>query len=135
MNHRLNPIQSNTNTNTNPNTNPNPNARETRGAGFETFWSAYPRKEGKQKARAAFEKVTVPLDVLLTAIESQKRSAQWCKDGGQYIPHAATWLNGKRWEDQLPMDTSIPKGASGHLGDAELEAIRKVMEADLPYNF
>ena len=61
-----NPIQSNPNTN--PNTNPNPNARETRGAAFEKFWSAYPRKEGKQKARAAFEKVTVPLDVLLAAL-------------------------------------------------------------------
>ena len=130
-----NPIQSESNPNPNTNPNPNPNPRETRGAAFEKFWTAYPRKEGKQKARAAFEKVTVPLDVLLTAIESQKRSAQWCKDGGQYIPHAATWLNGKRWEDQLPMDTSIPKGASGHLGDAELEAIRKVMETDLPYNF
>ena len=111
------------------------NARETRGAEFERFWDAYPRHEGKQKARAAFEKVTVPLQTLLNAINQQKRSAQWCKDGGQYIPHAATWLNGKRWEDQLPMDTSIPKGASGHLGDAELEAIRKIMETDLPYNF
>ena len=131
-----NPIQSESNPN--PNTNPNPNARETRGAGFEKFWSAYPRKEGKQKARAAFEKVTVSLDTLLSAIDEQKKSAQWNKDGEQFIPHAATWLNGKRWEDQLPRDTSIPKGASGTLGEAELEAIRRTMEIDmndLPYNF
>ena len=126
------------NPNPNPNTNPNPNARDTRGAAFEKFWSAYPRKEGKQKARMAFDKVTVPLDVLLSAIESQKKSAQWNKDDGRFIPHATTWLNGKRWEDQMPMDTSIPKGASGRLGDAEMEAIRRVLEADttdLPYNF
>jgi len=29
------------------------------------------------------------------------KSEQWTKDNGQYIPHAATWLNGRRWEDEL----------------------------------
>ena len=130
-----NPIQSESNPNPNTNPNPNPNVRETRGAAFEKFWSAYPRKEGKQKARSAFEKVTVDLDILLVALEAQKKSSQWTKDNGQFIPHAATWLNGKRWEDQLPVDSKIPKGASGVLGDAELEAIQRVMAADLPYNF
>lgn len=115
----------------NPNPNPNPNAREARMAEFEKFWSAYPRKEGKQKARAAFEKVNVSLDILLESIEQQKRSAQWCKDNGQFIPHPATWLNGKRWEDQLTMDTSIPKGASGQLGEAEMEAIRRTLALDM----
>jgi hypothetical protein len=105
----------------------NPNAREARGADFEEFWKAYPRKEGKQKARQAFEKVAVSLDTLLAAIERQKKSTQWCKDGGQFIPHPATWLNGKRWEDQLAVGASIPKGASGELGAAELEAIRRVL--------
>jgi hypothetical protein len=100
------------------------NARED----FEQFWSAYPRKAGsKQKAFEAFKKAGVPLDVLLRAISDQKKSAQWCKDGGQYIPHPATWLNGKRWNDQLAADTSIPKGASGDLGEAELEAIQRLM--------
>ena len=103
---------------------------------FEKFWSAYPRKAGsKQKAFEAFKKADVSLDILLAAIESQKQSAQWSKDDGQFIPHPTTWLNGKRWEDQLPVDNKIPKGASGVLGDAELEAIQRVMAADLPYHF
>lgn len=96
-------------------------------AEFEAFWDAYPRHEGKQKARTAFEKVEEPIETLLDAIAQHKRSAQWVKDGGQFIPHPATWLNGKRWEDQLPMDTSIPKGASGELGDAEMEAIQLLL--------
>lgn len=123
-----NPIQSESN----PIRNPNPNARDTRGAEFEKFWSAYPRKEGKQKARAAFEKVTVSLDILLDAIEQQKKSAQWCKENGQFIPHPATWLNGKRWEDQPTMDTSIPQGASGQLGEWELDAIRRTLAREIP---
>ena len=121
-----NPIQSESNPN--PNTNPNPNARETRGAAFEKFWSAYPRKEGKQKARSAFEKVTVSLDVLLIALEAQKKSSQWTKDNGQFIPHAATWLNGKRWEDQLSVDRSGYVNGQRQLDNDEIEAIRRMMD-------
>lgn len=98
---------------------------------FELFWEAYPRKEGKQKAEAAFGKVTEPVETLLEAIEAQKKSAQWTKDGGQFIPHAATWLNGKRWLDQMTpaanVKKGVPMGASGTLGDAEMAAIRKMM--------
>lgn len=111
------------------------NARED----FEKFWSAYPRKAGnKQKAFDAFKKAGVPLETLLSAIETQKQSAQWTKDDGQFIPHPTTWLNGKRWEDQLPMDTRTPRGAYGILGEAEEEAIRRVLAEDipdLPYTF
>lgn len=104
----------------------NPNTREARGAGFEEFWKAYPRKEGKQKARQAFEKVTVPLETLLQALEQQKQSAQWTKDGGQFIPHPATWLNGKRWEDQLPQ-AGYQKGGQRQLDADEIEAVRRMM--------
>ena len=110
----------------------NPNTREARGAGFEEFWKAYPRKEGKQKARQAFEKVTVPLETLLQALEQQKQSAQWTKDGGQFIPHPATWLNGKRWEDQLPQ-AGYQTGGQRQLDADEIEAVRRMMGSDLPY--
>ena len=101
------------------------NAREQ----FEKFWSAYPRKEGKQKARSAFEKVTVSLDVLLTALEAHKKSAQWTKDNGQFIPHAATWLNGKRWEDQVTVEKAGYVNGKRQLDDDEIAAIRRQMTA------
>ena len=131
VSHGESPPESNTTqseSNPNPNTNPNPNARETRGAAFEKFWSAYPRKEGKQKARSAFEKVTVDLDVLLVALETQKKSSQWTKDNGQFIPHAATWLNGKRWEDQLSVDRAGYVNGQRQLDNDEIEAIRRMMD-------
>ena len=110
------------------------NAREE----FEKFWSAYPRKAGnKQKAFEAFKKADVSLDILLAAIKNQKQSAQWSKDNGQFIPHPTTWLNGKRWNDEMT-GTTVPCGALGQLGEAEEEAIRRVMAEDipdLPYNF
>lgn len=103
------------------------NARKTREEDFELFWDTYPRHEGKQKARAAFEKVNVPLQTLLDAVAEHKRSAQWSKDNGQYIPHAATWLNGKRWEDQVECKKSGFVNGKWKPGDAELESIRRMM--------
>ena len=111
--------------------NPNPESevivRRSREEEFELFWKAYPRHEGKQKARDAFKKVTVPLEVLLTAIEKQKESAQWSKDNGQFIPHPTTWLNGKRWEDEVVMAGNAQVGASGRLGEAERAAIQRLL--------
>ena len=71
--------------------------------GFDEFWSSYPKKVGKQSALKSFAKAikTVDLQTLLTAIDRQKRSSQWSRDNGQYIPNPATWLNQGRWEDEL----------------------------------
>lgn len=69
---------------------------------FETFWQAYPRHTAKDKAQTSWKKVNPSLlPQILKAIAEQKQSSQWQRDGGQYIPHAATWLNQKRWEDEL----------------------------------
>lgn len=119
--------------NPNPNTNPNPESESRRapahGDDFDLFWSTYPRKEGKQKARSAFAKVDVDIDVLLDALSEHKKSAQWTKNNGEFIPHASTWLNGRRWEDQMSQNyDKIPKGASGELGEAELEAIQRLLQ-------
>lgn len=66
---------------------------------FEAFWNAYPKQKAKTEAREAFAKVDVPLQTLLDALEIQKKSNDWLKDGGQYIPYPAKWLNKRRWED------------------------------------
>lgn len=67
---------------------------------FEKFWSAYPKKKDKANAEKAFKRVKVPVSVLLDAIEKQKKSEDWKKEGGKFIPYPTTWLNGKRWEDE-----------------------------------
>ena len=67
------------------------------------------------------------IGVLIGAVENHKRSAQWAKDGGAFIPHPTTWLNQRRWEEDLAPDMSVPKGASGNLGQAEMEAIQRVL--------
>lgn len=74
---------------------------------FDTFWMAFPRKVAKGAARTAWErtaKIRPPIDVLLEAIEKQKQTDQWNKDGGVYIPHPATWLRQERWDDEVEID-------------------------------
>ena len=67
---------------------------------FDRFWQAYPRKVGKQAARKAFERVVVPVERLLSALEAQRGDPQWQRENGRYIPHPVTWLNQGRWEDE-----------------------------------
>ena len=96
-------------------------------AAFEMFWEAYPRKENRQKAFEVFGRVNVPVMVLLEAVRQQQGSDQWNREGGRFIPSPARWLEEKRWQDRLTQNTAIPKGASGQLGTAELEAIEAMM--------
>lgn len=76
---------------------------------FDEFWKAYPNKVGKDAARKAFDKrkpgKRLLADMLL-ALDSQKQSEQWRKQGGQFIPHPSTWLNEGRWQDGEPMETA-----------------------------
>ena len=47
-----------------------------------------------------FCRLMTRVQTLLDAVEAQKRSPQWTRDGGQFIPYPATWLNQRRWEDE-----------------------------------
>ena len=72
---------------------------------FERFWAAYPKKKSKGQARRAWDKLkpgSTMVDQMLLAIERAKQSEDWQKDGGQYIPYPATWLNAEGWEDEEP---------------------------------
>ena len=78
---------------------------------FIKFWQVYPRKEGKANALKAWKKLRVDNGLFQTIYQSlqlQRASPQWSKDGGKYIPHASTWLNGRRWEDELSTNQDDP---------------------------
>lgn len=71
---------------------------------FAEFWAAYPRKRSRGQAIKAWEKLRPDdalVDRILEAVEAAKRSRDWLKDGGAFIPHPATWLNAQGWEDEL----------------------------------
>jgi hypothetical protein len=86
---------------------------------FNEFWQAYPKKVGKGYAFECFKRIRVSqklLNTMLEAIEKQKKSDMWKRDKGQYIPNPSTWLNQKRWEDDLDGETEENPWSSFKLG-------------------
>jgi hypothetical protein len=71
---------------------------------FEEFWAHWPKRRARQDAEKAWDKLHPSLaltEIILRAVDVQKTSTEWLKNGGQYIPLPATWLNGRRWDDDL----------------------------------
>ena len=71
---------------------------------FERFWQVYPRKTAKMEARKVWKRLDPVgglLDTIMAAVAVQAKSRDWLKENGKYIPHASTWLNGARWEDEV----------------------------------
>ena len=79
--------------------------------GWTEFWDAYPSKVGRKAAETAFGKAikSADLPTILAGLERAKASPRWTRDGGQYIPNPATWLNQGRWDDQIPVQTQAPE--------------------------
>lgn len=77
--------------------------------GFKEFWQEYPRKEAKQKAADAWKKIE-PKEVpeIMAGLKRLKTCEQWRDGGGKFIPHPATFLNGRRWEDIAEQPREFP---------------------------
>lgn len=87
---------------------------------FPKFWNLYPNKKGKEAAQKAWKKLKVTADLfalITSGLAKQVACAEWTKDGGQFIPHPSTWLNGKRWEDEVKVTSNVhPFPPSRHTG-------------------
>jgi len=98
---------SDTDTDNDPDNDPDTRRRGRSALEFDIFWQAYPKKRAKADAEKAWKKVGVDITVILNAIALQRKSPDWLKDGGQYIPLPASWLNARRWEDEMiPIDSA-----------------------------
>ena len=104
-------------------------------AKFDQFWEKYPNKVGRSEALSAWidlfygdvKPANIPsIAAILAGLELWITSAEWAKEDGRFIPRPANWLSGRRWEESPPQSQTIPKGASGQLGQAELDAIKKM---------
>lgn len=95
---------------------------------FTAFWAAYPRKTDKGHGRtawhAAIKKGADPL-AIISGAERYAAHVAAARTESRFVPHPATWLNGERWDDQLPAIAPAnghqpyrnPADASAYLGD------------------
>ena len=104
--------------------------------GFALFWHEYPRKAAKAAALKAWQKLNPSPELverILAHVREHKRSQDWIKDGGQFVPHPATFLNGRRWEDDIPPDTGPWMAYHGYqerTGHKRLEDTGTVVDLD-----
>lgn len=102
------------------------------GKSFTAFWESYPNKSDRGDAWEVWKRLSPDAKTaadIQAGLTAWKQSGQWRDDGGRYIPTAAKWLEKRRWEwAPPPGKQDVPKGASGELGDAELEAIQRVLK-------
>lgn len=65
---------------------------------FEEFWKLYPRHIGRAEATKAYGKARkrgAPKEEILKGVSTLRSSQTELK----FVPHASTWLNQCRWED------------------------------------
>jgi len=80
---------------------PGSSATPTLSADFDAWWETYPRKVAKQAASTAYAKArkTATAEALTEGL--QRSIAQWQREQRTIDkhPHASTWLNQERWND------------------------------------
>lgn len=83
-------------------------------ADFAAFYAAYPKKIKRHEALKAWRQLSPDIDLqrrMIEALEWQCLQPGWQEKGGKFIPHPASWLNGRRWEDE-PFHTPDPTDAA-----------------------
>lgn len=94
---------------------------------FEKFWSAYPLKKAKKKAREIFiklskDKILPNSEILVAAIEGQAAEKEKLKRENKFFPewkHPTTWLNQGCWEDEVQEDDEERKYQEWIKSDSE----------------
>jgi predicted phage replisome organizer len=83
---------------------------------FDTFWSAYPKKVGKDKALSAWnKKKNKPhIELIIEAVQRYKLS-KTVRDG--FVCHPTTWINEGRWSDEIELsDYDKAQAIQAHTG-------------------
>jgi hypothetical protein len=92
---------------------------------FEVFWTAYPRKIGKQSAYREWKRCKVSLPTALRAIEQQRKAGMF-KDQ-QYILYPERWIKNGRWEEcetAPQLSGNNPVTASNHQAGSSCHRIK-----------
>lgn len=77
---------------------------------FDQFWEIYPRRQARKDALKAWNRIDSSRRAqILRGVQAWRRSDQWLRDEGRYIPMPATFLNGERFDDEVEVSiNSVP---------------------------
>ena len=96
---------------------------------FLEFWKLYPRKVAKVAAQRSWKRLKVKdIDDIFKVYK--EHLIRWRGTEIQYVPHASTWINQRRWEDELE---PLPENKSSIYRNIENERktfIKKIKVAE-----
>jgi hypothetical protein len=94
-----------------------PPGKELIAEAFATFWTTYPRRTGKGKARDAFTKAVQKAGIgpVLAGAQRFASDPNLPTDEAQFIPIPATWLNQERWDDGPLANRNSRNGSNPYL--------------------
>lgn len=95
---------------------------------FDEFWKTYPVKKNKVRAKKIWDKNKLSMLVTLICCDVMTRSqkdSQW--QDKRYIPHPATYLGNRLWEDEITQDSSPPKKSSGDAFSRAMSSIHNTL--------
>jgi hypothetical protein len=105
--------------------------------GFAKFWQQYPRKTAKANAQSAWNRLKANAELQATILHdlAQRKQVDHQWRDVAFVPHPATYLNGKRWEDEIVKPSSPPtalKHASAKQTDNEaVEELWAMMRGEI----
>jgi hypothetical protein len=109
-----------------------PPVRWRSGDGFEEFYTAYPKKKKRPEALKAWDKLKPDAELrkrMLRAVSEQRKTPQWQKDGGQFIPYPASWLNAEGWNDSTEVQLLASESSGVQESNELLDRMKRDAEA------
>lgn len=87
---------------------------------FETFWKAYPKREGSNPKQPALAKFTAavkagtdPKSIITGAYAYHAQMTESGDVGSKFVAQAVTWLNQERWNDDMQPEKGRRDGYIG----------------------
>jgi hypothetical protein len=77
---------------------------------FQTFWELYPRKVSRKTAEKAFNRLSrLEQEEALNALPNHIKYWQIKDTDKEFIPHASSWLNQARYQDEIDLAPTVVK--------------------------
>jgi hypothetical protein len=90
---------------------------------FDGFWAVYPRGTNKAKAKVSFNRLSDKdkHNCLIGAKHHSDNNPQW--QDPTKIPHATTFINGKRWEDEIVIESKPIDQVQKKQGQSAIDSV------------
>lgn len=89
---------------------------------FRAFWASYPKQIHLKESWEAWsaDSLDAQASIIMEGLERWKKSQDWVRDDGRYVPAPDKWLEGMRWLDSpAEYKVGVIRNSTGRVVDHE----------------